>query len=146
MSKVTGGYLSKLSCPFISNPPPTNVQWMKGSSPVQSGEEYQIFSHNGTLFISSLESAESELVSFTCYIANKYGSDNRRFNMHLIGEKMTLIVIIILIRDRYSRSSCKFYNHILWQWWSLHWAKLDSQQRYSEFQWWSWGLCTRTEP
>ena len=83
MSKVTGGYLS---CPFISNPPPTNVLWMKGSSPVLSGEEYQIFSHNGTLFISSLESAKSELVSFTCYIANKYGSDNRTFNMFLIGQ------------------------------------------------------------
>ena len=97
MSKITGGYLN---CPFISNPPPTNVQWMKGSSPVQSGEEYQIFSHNGTLFISSLESAESELVSFTCYIANKYGSDNRTFNMHLVGEKITLIVIIVFIRDK----------------------------------------------
>lgn len=83
MSKVTGGYLN---CPFISNPPPTSVQWKKGSSPVQSGEEYQIFNHNGTLLISSLESAESEFVSFTCYISNKYGSDSRTFNMFLIGK------------------------------------------------------------
>ena len=83
MSKVTGGYLN---CPFVSNPPPMNVQWMKGSNLVQSGEQYQIFHHNGTLFISSLESTESELVSFTCYITNEYGSDNRTFNMILVGE------------------------------------------------------------
>jgi hypothetical protein len=55
---------------------------------VQTGEEYQVFNHNGTLFISSLESAESELVSFTCYISNEYGSDNRTFNMFLIGEQL----------------------------------------------------------
>ena len=85
MSKVNGGYLN---CPFISNPPPTNVQWKKGSTPLQSGEQYQIFSHNGTLIIYSLESTESELVSFTCYISNKYGSDNRTFNMLLIGKEI----------------------------------------------------------
>ena len=83
MSKISGGYLN---CPFVSNPPPTNVQWKRGSHPVQSGEHYEVYSNNGTLFISNLKSVESELISFTCYIANKYGSDNRTFNMLLIGE------------------------------------------------------------
>ena len=83
MSKLSGGVLN---CPFLSNPPPTSVEWKKGSNPVQSGEQYHTFNNNGTLLISSLESVESDLVAFTCYIVNKYGSDNRTFNMMLIGE------------------------------------------------------------
>ena len=83
MGKLTGGYLN---CPFLSNPPPTSVQWKEGSNPVYSGDQYKIFSENGTLFISNLESAEWEIISFTCSIINKYGNDSRTFNTLLVGE------------------------------------------------------------
>ena len=58
---------------------------------MQSGDQYQIFMSSGTLRISSLESIESDLVTFTCMLY--HGSDNRTFTILIIGE-LTYILIL----------------------------------------------------
>ena len=72
-----------LHCPFISNPPATTVVWMIEST-LLSGNRYEFFDNNGTLRISDSDTADS--TNFTCKIFNNFGSENRTFNLLVLGE------------------------------------------------------------
>ena len=83
--KVGSSSAVYLDCPFISNPPPSSLEWKKGSAILQSGGRYTIFENNGTLLISNLKLSDSD--NYTCSVSNQFGRDvGVVLSIEVIGE------------------------------------------------------------
>ena len=83
-----------LSCPFISNPAPSSVEWRQGSTLLQSGGKYTVFENNGTLRISNPDATDAG--TYTCSVFNQFGSDRgRMLRVLVIGECVELLYVIV---------------------------------------------------